>query len=481
MFAPDHPLRRVRERAGLSLEAMAALVGSSVSEVAGVESGPRLVEPEVLERYAVAFGMSARDLLAGEEPSAVALLFRGMQARGAEMGVFAAAQAGLGEFVRCVRDLFKLRGLLGENPEAASQRWLETIQPAPLPAHGELHAQARKLAAELRALLGLTPDEPIASMRRVIERLGIVVRFVEPEQLDRQVEGAALLDPYPAILVNLVGGGAKWWRTRMILAHELCHLLHDRTALDAESRRKFFLFSPYRHEPNRGPGWRLIEHFEGIEARANAFAGDLLAPTEGVRRLIGASDPGTLAAIRQVCVYYMVGPTTALNRLQNTFGLSREQRRHLETQVRLAAAAGGADVLPRSHPDAVADGAQLRDAEFVATVLRAMARGHIDGITAREYLQLRLSDPLPAHPELESSRRTPLVSAEQRVTAAAQRYLFARTGKLFSVEARQAQGGWSARVYRRSPDGQELLCGELRVRSDLAVDEPVSWLAATSA
>lgn len=479
MQAAVHPLRRLRERASLSVGDMGALVGVSSDEVIRAEQGPRLVEPELLARYAVALGMSERDVLMGEEPGAVALLFRSMRERGASPGpLVRSGQETLGDFVRCVRDVGRLRRSLGEAPEGPPA-WLGELRPAPLPAKTELHEQARRLAAELREYLGLGPDECVASMRALIGRLGIVTMFVEPEQLDPQIDGAALLDPYPAILVNLVGGGDKWWRTRMTLAHELCHLLHDRLALDPLRPGRFFLFSPFKPDHARTPNWQLTERFEEIEVRANAFAGDFLAPTQGVCRLVGDDDPTAIATIQRICAHFMIGPTTAVNRLQNTFGLSREQRGHMDSRVRLAAAAGDfAAILRSGHDDQLPTGVQLRDHDFVELVLRACASGHIDAIAAREHLNLRPSDPLPRHPALPIARGEPLVTAEQRAHAAALRYLIARTGGWSHAvgACRPDREGWLASVYRRDAAGRPSACGELRLDADLRVAEPVDWL-----
>ena len=65
--------------------------------------------------------------------------------------------------------------------------------------------------------------------------------LITPEEMDPEIDAASTVTPEPAVLVNLVGGAEQWWRTRMTLAHELCHLLLDR---ERSGEPRFVMLSP---------------------------------------------------------------------------------------------------------------------------------------------------------------------------------------------------------------------------------------------
>jgi transcriptional regulator with XRE-family HTH domain len=483
---PSHPLLAVRERTGLSREEMASLVGLATTDVADLETGPTYVPPEVIERYAVALGLSVRELLQGEEPSAVALLFRRIQRESRSIGALGSAEThrALGDFVRCAREHARLRLLLDDGPRPEQLRWLTTIESEPILPRPELYGQARRLASLVRGYLGLDHLAVIASMRKLVEDLGIVTMFVEPEQLDPQIEGASLLNPHPAMLVNLVGGGDHWWRTRMIMAHELCHIFFDRSALNAEDPRRFFVFSPYRPESRPGTAWHLFDHFEDLEARANAFAGDLLAPTRGVEHLIGARDPTTLDAINRISDHYQIGNETAINRLQNTFRLSRDHRSQMLSRLAMARATGGRRIAtPTAHDDCVNPGAQLRDATFIDLVLRACQAGRLDEIEARAQLNLRLSEPLPSSPRLAPTpaQLAPAAPGEASARRAAERHLYRHVGLDYFVQSLAIMDGvWHATISRRTPEAAATEVGALSMSSDLTLLAPIELFEPTN-
>lgn len=457
---------------------MALLVGVEPAELEALERGDVYAPPDVVERCATVLGLSTRELLAGEEPTAVALLFRRMSR---EDGAFVeAVEAGLaeslGRFARTARDIARLRALLGEQPRAEQLAWLDRFGPRALVPRPELYAQAAEMAHEVRSYLGLGAEDEVVSMRALADRLGIITLFVEPDQVDREIDGASVLSPHPAIMVNLVGGGDKYWRTRMTLAHELCHLFFDRAELRADHPRAFFIFSPRgRLRPSHRcpPRWHLFEHFEELEARANAFAGEFLAPASGVRAVIGALDPSSPEAVARLIAHFKIGKETAVNRLTNTFGLAEEQRQRMLAQP-LAEAGGGA-----MHPDSVRPGPHLYDQSLVDLVMRAFAQSKIDAIEARAILHLRLSDPLPRHDAVTPAQRAPLRTPDHPARRAAESHLARRFGLEFSVQhVERTADGWRARVYRQDESGAQIPAGELVLGSDLSIQDDSSVMAA---
>lgn len=483
---PRQPLLVARERAGFTCEEMAFLVDLTSSELIAFERGESYPPPQVVERFATALGLSVRELLAGEEPTAVALLFRRMSR---ENGPFVEAvdtglPAALGGFVRVTREIARLRAFLGEAPKSEQLAWLDHFKPKPpvsrVERRQEFYEEVQSLARGVRDFLGLSDTGEISSMRRLVGELGIITRFVDPHQLDARIDGASFLGPHPAILVTLLGGGEKWWHTRMTLAHELCHLLFDRAELDPEHRRRFFVFSP--NSPNsrsrRPPRWHLFEHFEDLEARANAFAGEFLAPTTGVRRLVSAANASSPESVALLCDHYKIGWETAVNRLTNTFSLSEDQRQRMLDWPPLLR-----DIKKLvTHPDRVEPRAQsLHDSYFVDLVMRALAGAKIDAIEARALLNLRLSDPLPDHPAAPLSQRAPLRAREEPARRAAEDHLYRNFGLEYFVDSvASVDEGWRAQVCCRESDGAIASVGALILGADLSIRDDSSLMSATA-
>jgi Zn-dependent peptidase ImmA (M78 family) len=87
----------------------------------------------------------------------------------------------------------------------------------------------------------------------------------------------------------------------MLLAHELCHLVHDR-----DRRRRIALA-----EGDWAPPW--------VEQRARGFAVMLLLPADGIRRFVaeGGGDPATPDGLRALADRFGVSWTAAARHLAN--------------------------------------------------------------------------------------------------------------------------------------------------------------------
>ncbi|MDI3288871.1 XRE family transcriptional regulator [Polyangium sp. 15x6] len=414
-------VRDARQTAKLSEHAMARFLGLSPAELRRIEDGRDELSPALLDRYAQTFGLSLKRFLAGEARHApMALLLRSIYTPSLDELASAEAHRVLGEFVRTARDIADLRDLLHEPRDSSL---LNTLKARPIDASPPPHG-AERLAQSLRTHLGLGLD-PIPSMMELLERrLGVDILWVSPDELDRDIDGASARGPAPAILVNLVGGAELFWRTRMTLAHELCHLVFDRNVLSAGRPRGFVLFSPRppagdeEGTPRRSyRRFHLFDDFESIERRASAFAAYFLAPPEGVRQLVGRMDATSEEAIVAVSHHYGVGRETAINVLNNVYRLPRDARRAMLTRKYVPPTPSP------DHPDVHRGATGLRAGALQDLALRALARGHIDSVTARDYLGLGLTDPLPSHPALDEAQRAPLRSAEDKARMRVDRYL----------------------------------------------------------
>lgn len=353
----------------------------------------------------------------------------------------------LGEFQRVVRDIADIEKLLGRpcpTPPTIPDR------PNPQRLHTGDH-RARMVREYLD--LGLSP---IPSMREVVESLGVVLVWVSEDQVDRAVEGACTRVPRPAILVNVIEEGRRPWRARITMAHELGHILFDLT----EPARQV-LVSPHR---NALPPW-----LDEIERNANAFAACLLAPTDGVRHVVGPLDPTSEDAICAVGERFGVGRTVAINRLQDVFGLTEAQRRVMEygRPPRHYNADFDADAAPAEIG--------LRGNTLRSLVEKAVGSRVLSPDRARAILGIARTEWLPFE-GLPAELTAPSVSAEHQMLRAASVHL-ARTYPergLVPGEATRNGPVWIVTVFdggvgalERAPRGQLVFSEQAKLIEDV--------------
>lgn len=150
-----------------------------------------------------------------------------------------------------------------------------------------------KRARQLREELGLDARAPVDCLLRLVEEdLGVPVCVA---RMPGGVEGACLrLGPTPTLLVHLHDFTP---RSRFTLAHELGHVRcgHD--------------------------GAFVVDTYEMIdgavrtsaEVQANAFAAELLAPADGVRRIVGDATP-TLEHVVAIAAAFGISTLAAVIR-----------------------------------------------------------------------------------------------------------------------------------------------------------------------
>ena len=456
-------LWRARTGAKLGEAIMSRMLGIDEGRLRKLESGEVEPQPDELEAYAQAFGVGVRQLGRGEAGQAplTQLFCRSMSEGGPEALEELIATGGhrvLGELMRCVRDIAELEALLGHpKPPALPVPTKSVTELGEAPPY-----HADELAAWLRGELGLGLD-PIPSMHELLsERLGIQILWVSPEVLTPVIDGASTVSPRPAILVNLVEGPLCWWRTRMTLAHELCHLLCDHDPGD----ERFTIFSPHGTRAASGR-WRLFDGFEKIERRAGAFAACFLAPAEAVRRIVGARDVTSEDAISTVGQAFGLGRTTAINRLQHVFGLSK--------QTRLSMEARSPTHWPVwAHRDSRHEHVGLRSGIVRDLALEAFAAGKLSRVRVREYLRLPLTEPLPEHDALTAEQREPVRRIEDTVRGIAQQYVQEGTPEMSGCVATavsRVPEGFRVDVegFRDDAPDRAVPCGSVTVSHDLVV------------
>lgn len=210
------------------------------------------------------------------------------------------------------KDVQTLAGLLAsqaggrEHPELV--RLVDSSIGAPLTAPFE---EGYELAEELLERLGLPGDALAVDVRSILSTLG--VRVVERSLRTSTIRGVALAGAgyAPAILVNKTSlyNESEPGR-RFTLAHELFHVLYDRS----RARRIAHASGPWASP--------------GIEKRANAFAAMLLMPRDLLRRCTPLHQL-THDAVLTAAETMQVGASALIEHLYNTSMIDEFKRDEL--------------------------------------------------------------------------------------------------------------------------------------------------------
>ena len=152
------------------------------------------------------------------------------------------------------------------------------------------------LAQRTREALGLSADEPIESLRDLIEEtldLPLVQLNINPKFAGATISNGECR----GIAINEAGMNINVWVRRMTLCHEIGHLLWD----PDERLNKLNVDEYSGIDPTDVDGKKDI-----VEIRANAFAIAFLAPPSAVKNIVKE----------------VLDPFTAVCRVMTTFGIS---------------------------------------------------------------------------------------------------------------------------------------------------------------
>lgn len=162
------------------------------------------------------------------------------------------------------------------------------------------------LASKTRTLLGLGDEEPIESVRKIIEdvfRLPLIQL-----QMNSKIAGATMANNgVRGIVVNESGMNSNVWVRRTTLCHELGHLLWDPI-----SRLQEVTVDSYADldVSDRDTGR------DATEIRANAFAVAFLAPPSAVKRIARQHSHPT-DIVREVMCTFGISATAAKHHVSN--------------------------------------------------------------------------------------------------------------------------------------------------------------------
>lgn len=336
-------LLEAREFAGYTQAEAAGALGVSRTMISYWEAGSRHPNDRQLAALARLYGVELAQLLSDEpirdDYGMAAMLFRG-----AEEELPEPARRGLREFETFLDLYARLAHAMGVK--------IHGLTESPFTIRGgfDRAEDARRKAEEVRAWLrlGLGPID----VDRACDMLGVTV-FRTPlgSDLRRTISGAFFAHPTVgfSILVNLEMTPG---RRRFTVAHELGHALF--------------------HSDSR---WILSFPSKSVRERfADAFAGELLMPTEGIRRVMEEhgfgpriTDPADVIHLQR---YYRVSYGTALVRLrQARFLTEAEYERFKDIRPVLYARALGYEI---DHEEFEQDPEQWRLRRYPARFLRLL-------------------------------------------------------------------------------------------------------------
>ncbi|MFO0647976.1 MAG: helix-turn-helix transcriptional regulator [Polyangiales bacterium] len=274
-------IRQAREAVGLDPSSLADRAGLQTDRLASIEEGASDVTVGELIALAQALRLEPAALLQGEsrrEPGA-RLAFRSRDAGWARL-----ADADL---ALCERALRSGRSLLEVNERLGRQRSSRSVFEACEPL-AEVEQEVRDLAGRVRQHLG-NVEGTLPDLEVLFDLLDIVI--VDHQFASEDVDAVAVLE---AGVGNgaavVVAKHARAWlhplRRRVLLAHELCHVLFDHIANGEDAVVDFDVEGTGKRDPGR-PDSRYLSQDAPRERRARAFAAEFLMPTSALQKLLG--------------------------------------------------------------------------------------------------------------------------------------------------------------------------------------------------
>ena len=253
-----------RSVSGLDPAEIARLARVEPARLAAIEGGANLSASELIA-LADALGVSPATLLGTErtDPRRSAARFRAPCGLEEVSSADARTLARAAEAGRIHAFLWEKLGRPTSLVSAARKVTAITARPAPWRQGYVLGDAARlKLAPK---------EEPIASLQRWLEEAGVLVLELTLEATNVEAASLAETGASPVIILNRAVDRVRYAPARRaILAHELCHLLHD-----ANGDRDLLTLVSRQNDTS------------DVEQRANGFAPAFLAPGRWVGTLSG--------------------------------------------------------------------------------------------------------------------------------------------------------------------------------------------------
>jgi len=270
------------------------------------------VSPKILKMMRVAFAETNRPHLVEE----------GMQPGRPFVDVFSPAVAMFGGVAPELNqaDVDSLRCVLVDSAGGTDAAELtKLIAPAGKAPFGfRPHEHGYRLAEEFLEAINEPGNADFVDVHAICDRLKI--RVIERVLMTDTIRGVALAGEgfSPTILVNITSiFNANALGRRFTVAHELCHVLNDRS----RARRVAHVSGPWVAP--------------GIEKRANAFGAYLLMPRSLVLRHFSGGNPVSAECITEVANLLQVNEPPLIEHLYNIDLISEWDRERLRAAFRM--------------------------------------------------------------------------------------------------------------------------------------------------
>ncbi len=319
---PSLTLRRRREELGLTVQELARRVRATPAAVADAET-PGIRSPiRTIEALGQALALDER-----------MLGFRADAGRDRALGVRLREMSNNGDVAgftpKTVLQLAEAAWVISREAAMRIQLGASWSQKVSLPQHDPsfdypTYEIGYRLAAKTRSLLGIGAEEPIKSVRLLVED-SFGLPLIQ-QQMNQKFAGATMANgDFRGIVVNETGMNSNVLVRRMTLCHELGHLLWDpddflhRVTVDdyADLEGDY----NYRESRRRRPGR------DAPEVRANAFAVALLAPPTAIKDIAAASDD-PIVIVQEVMSTFGISATAAVHHVRNVTKLDASGDRH---------------------------------------------------------------------------------------------------------------------------------------------------------
>ncbi len=301
---PAETLKSQRTQLGLSIAEVSKRIGVEASQIASAEEPGSLNSFRILDKLGQTLALD--ELRLGFQPNAGRDSALGVRLRelkqAADSVVFGPSTVlGLSEAAWVIaRQAYLTKAL-----RFRSQRGVAL--PGPNENYSSpVYSAGYSLAEYTRKLLGLNDEQPIDSLRTLIEEvleLPLVQQDLEPKFAGATISNGGSR----GIVINERGMNSNVWVRRMTLCHEVGHLLWDSDARLAKLKVDEYSDVEGVVDPKA----------DAVEVRANAFAVAFLAPLRGVLKIAEQCHGNALQTVSTVMSVYGISAATARHHVFN--------------------------------------------------------------------------------------------------------------------------------------------------------------------
>lgn len=304
---PAKSLKNQRENLGLQIKDLAKKINADPSVVIRAETAGELSPIRIVEQLGTILALDERQL--GFRPQSrgdteLGIRLREMSHSPYEVDFGAKTVLAFTEAAWVISRQADMQAML-EDEEVKSQK--PELPDYDRDYSAPSYLKGYKLAKKARKVLGLDLNEPIESVRSLLDRT-LKVPFVQ-QSMNKRFAGATIAcGKARGIVVNEAGMNNNVWVRRMTICHELGHYLWDSDEnLDKIKVDCYQDIDDYNYSTKKNPA----------ETRANAFAIAFLAPPFAVKQIVDATQGDPHKSVFQVMEKFGISGTAAKRHIAN--------------------------------------------------------------------------------------------------------------------------------------------------------------------